>query len=52
MNSPKIASLLMVFLFLSSLFSTSGCLEETTNNNIIEQGDSDDYTDNTNNPKI
>ena len=49
MNSPKIASLLMVFLFLSSLFSTSGCLEETTNNNIIEQGDSDDYTDNNDN---
>ena len=49
MNSPKITSILMVFLFLSSLFSTSGCLEETNDNNIIEQEDVDDYANNNGN---
>ena len=39
----------MVFLFLSSLFATSGCLEETTIDNSLDQSDTTDYTNNNNN---
>jgi len=49
MNSPKLLSVLMVFLFLSSLFATSGCLEETTIDNSLDQSDTTDYTNNNNN---
>ena len=43
MNSSKLVSFVMAFLFFSSLFVTSGCLEETTKNDVINQDDSTDY---------
>ena len=43
MNSSKLVSFVMAFLFFSSLFVTSGCLEETTKNDVINKDDSTDY---------
>jgi len=42
MNSDKIASVIMIFLFLSSILASSGCLEDTEDNDV-------DNTENNNN---